>query len=140
MGHFSFAITIILTVSSVFTLIGLVIVSTKQPEVSDAEQLINISRIVMAVFLLIVSFGLIPLTINYYAFSKKAEKSQQLATDLLKTDSDNIAEDEVIIQAIKAFNEYHLTRVSAPLIPTWLWKMKNDTLNEGWNQFVSNQR
>ncbi len=136
MGKYCFALTIFLAVVSVSILIfSFVLTSTVEPQVSVAEQMSNINRIVIALLLLIVSFGLIPLTINYFSFSGKAEKSERLATELLKSDStDNT------IQAIKAFNEYHLVRSSAPLIPTWLWKKKNDTLNEGWKQFVSDQR
>lgn len=135
MGRYCFALTIFLAVISVLILIFSVLqTSTVEPQVSLAEQMTNINRFVIALLLLIVSFGLIPLTINYFSFSGKAEKSERLATELLKSDSDNT------IQAIKAFNEYHLARSSAPLIPTWLWKKKNDTLNEGWKQFVSDQR
>jgi len=144
MGNFCFAITIVLCVISFISLLALVFISTSlfslvsastsPSAVSDAEQIINISRIVMAVLLLIISLGLIPLTQNYYSFGKKAEKIQYLATELLKSGS------EETTQAIKAFNEYHLARVSAPLIPTWLWKWKNDTLNQGWKEFVSDAR
>lgn len=135
MGRYCFALTIFLAVVSILILIfSLMLASTVEQQVSFAEQIRNINRIVIALLLLIISFGLIPLTINYYSFSGKAERSERLATELLKSDSDNT------VQAIKAFNEYHLTRSSAPLIPTWLWKKKNDTLNEGWKQFVSDQR
>lgn len=128
MGKYCFTLTIVLAVISILTLVfsALLIPAT--------EQLTNISRIVIGVLLLIVSLGLIPLTINYFNFSTKAEKSEHLATELLKSNSDNI------IQAIKAFNEYHLARASAPLLPTWLWKWKNKALNEAWNEFVNDQK
>lgn len=127
MGRYCFTMTIVLAVVSVLALIfsSLLIPTT--------EQSTNINRIVIGVLLLIVSLGLIPLTINYFNFSKKSEKSEQIATELLKSDIDNT------IQAIKAINEYHLTRASAPLLPTWLWKRKNKTLNEAWKEFVLNQ-
>ena len=135
MGRYCFGLTIFLAVISILILIfSLTLTSTVEQQISFAEQIININRIVIALLLLIISFGLIPLTINYYSFSEKAERSERLASELLKSDSDNT------VQAIKAFNEYHLARSSAPLIPTWLWKNKNDTLNEGWKQFVSDQR
>lgn len=135
MGRYCFGLTILLAVVSVLILIfSLLLTSTIEQQVSISQQMTNINRIVIALLLLIVSFGLIPLTINYYSFSVKAEKSERMATELLKLNSDNFD------QAVKAYNEYHLARVTAPLIPTWLWKRKNATLNEGWKQFVSDQR
>lgn len=128
MGRYCFALTIVLSVISILILIF------SSMLIPVNEQLTNISRIVIALLLLIVSLGLIPLTINYFTFSRKAEKSEQFSTDLLRFNSDNT------VQAIKAFNEYHLARASAPLIPTWLWNKKNNTLNEGWKEFVANQR
>jgi hypothetical protein len=126
-GWYCFSLTIILVVVSLLTLIGSSLM------ISKTEELTNINRIVIAVLLIIVSFGLIPLTFNYFTFSKKAEASERIATELLKTDSANIE-----AQAIKAFNEYHLVRASAPLIPSWLWRRKKDTLNEAWKCFIKN--
>lgn len=98
--------------------------------ISDSSQLTGISRLVIALLLLIVSLGLIPLTINYRTFHRKAVESEKMATSLLQSNPVNE------IQAIKAFNEYHLARASAPLIPTFLWKIKNKSLNKAWDRFV----
>lgn len=132
MGKCCFALTVILAVISLLTLIfSSTLLSASQPQVSVAEQMTNVNRVVIALLLFIVSLGLIPLTINYFTFSRKAEKSERLASELLKSDTDNL------IQAVKAFNEYHLARASAPLIPTWLWNRKNAALNETWKEFVA---
>lgn len=125
MGRYTFVLTIILVVISVVTLL---ISSFLIPV---ASQLTSINRIVISILLLIVSLGLIPLTIGYFNFSIRAGDAQQRASDLLKSDSDNT------IQAIKVFNEYHLARATAPLVPTWLWKRKNISLNRAWRVFVA---
>ena len=133
MGKYCLALTIILAVISILTLIfSSLLISSSQPQITVAEQTTNVNRVVISLLLFINSLGLIPLTINYFSFNRKAEKSERLATELLKSDSDNIS------QAIKAFNEYHLARAAAPLIPTLLWNRKNDALNEAWKEFVAN--
>ena len=135
MGHYCSVLTVFLVVISMFTLIiSSIIISSSQLTNSHAEYMTSVNRIIIAVFLLGISLGLLPLTINYYAFSTKAGDSEKTATEFLKSG----VEDE--IQTIKAFNEYHLARASAPLIPTKLWENKKDCLNKAWEVFVANQR
>lgn len=134
MGNYCFIATIILVVVSLFTLIvSSLIISAGQDTASHASYITGVNRIVIAMLLLIISLGLIPLTKNYYSFSSKAEESEKTATELLKDKSDND------IQVIKAFNEYHLARASAPLIPSKLWEKKKDNLNMAWKKFVAKQ-
>lgn len=135
MGNYCFFLTVVLVVISLFTLvISSMVISSGQITSSHAEYMTSANRVVIAVLLLIVSLGLIPLTMNYYTFSTKAGDSEKIATELIKRkDDDNV-------QAIKAFNEYHLARASAPLIPTRLWNRKKDGLNKAWEDFVASQR
>lgn len=133
MGRYCFVLTIALTVISILTLIGSSLFTVySQPQISMAEQTTSVNRLVISLLLFISSLGLIPLTINYFSFNEKAEKSEKLATELLKAETE-----DNMIQAIKAFNEYHLARAAAPLIPSWLWRKKNNALNEAWKEFVA---
>jgi hypothetical protein len=135
MGNYCAVLTIVLIVISLFTLIiSSMVISSGEVTNSHAEYMTSANRVVIALLLLIVSLGLIPLTMNYNTFSTKAGESERNATELVRRGDD----DEV--QAIKAFNEYHLARASAPLIPTRLWERKKDGLNKAWKDFVASQR
>ena len=112
------------------TVISLLMLLASYSFVSSTEPLVSISRVVISLLLLIVSLGLIPLAMNYHAFADKSKKSEIRAANLLQSDA---VDSE---QAIKAFNEYHLARATAPLIPTFLWKLKRQHLNKTWSQFV----
>ncbi|MBK8809956.1 MAG: hypothetical protein IPN69_04405 [Acidobacteria bacterium] len=126
-------ICVSLTVALVSFSIGMLFVSFWL--VSSVEPLTAISRVVISILMLVVSLGLIPLSINYNTFANKSEKSQTRATELLKSNSDDNE-----TQCIKALNEYHLARAASPLIPTLLWRMKEGHLNETWKLFVAGQR
>jgi len=124
MGRITFTVTICLSVASFMgLLLSFMVFSTESP-------LISISRIILAFLLLIVSLGLIPLTISYWNFSKKSEKIVENASKLL----DQGGNEETA--AIKLVSEYHVARAAGPLIPTWFWKMKRDTLNETWDKYI----
>lgn len=97
----------------------------------SVELLTAVNRLVIAILLLTVSLGLIPLTRNYSSFARKSETSEKTATDLLRSDDDES------IGAIKAWNEYQLARATAPLIPSRLWKWKEAGLNKAWNEMVA---
>jgi hypothetical protein len=99
--------------------------------IPTAETATTVNRIVISVLLLMVSLGLIPLARNYRAFSQRSDTSEKAATELLRS-----GEDETT-SAIKAWNEYHLARATAPLIPSWLWKWKEQNLNKAWNELVA---
>ena len=36
--------------------------------------------------------------------------------------------------AFKVMYDYHLNRAAGPLIPTWIWKMRKDELNQTWKE------
>lgn len=125
MGSIMFIITIILSVISVLLLIFFSLMSP------TAGTLTTVNRIVISVLLLTVSLGLIPLARNYNSFSQRCAVSEGTSTDLLRSDNDET------VSAIKAWNEYHLARATAPLIPSRLWKWKEQYLNKAWSELVA---
>ncbi|MBL8122485.1 MAG: hypothetical protein JNJ39_00125 [Blastocatellia bacterium] len=128
MANYCLALTIGLVSGSIAMLVISYLI------VSSTEPLASVSRIAISVLLLIVSLGLIPLTINYRTFATRCRQSERRATDLLNSSG---ADSES--QAIKAFNEYHLARASAPPLPSLLWKYMERHLNETWKQYMNRQ-
>lgn len=122
MGQYALALTIITFVGSLFVLV--VSISTAV----NSEVLSSIGRVITSVLMLVLSLGLIRLTLGYYAFSRKAQRAEERAGECLKYGCGNL-------DAVKLYNEYHLDRASAPLIPDWAWKLNQEYLNELWSDY-----
>lgn len=121
-GQLYLVITVIIVLASVFVL------AVSIETIRNFPVLVNISRVVTSVIVLLFSLRLIRLTYDYYNFSKKAQVVETSAEELLQRKADRI-------HAIKLMYEYQLARAAAPLIPTWIWKFMNAELNELWNLY-----
>lgn len=91
----------------------------------------NIGRIVIIVLVFMVAYGYLRLSFQYRSLSSQAEKSSNRASQLLELET--LTE----IQAIRLLHEYQIARVTAPMIPDWLWNRTKDELNRLWEQQVS---
>ena len=78
-----------------------------------------------ATFVFLISVGSIRSWVGYSKLSQKARDTDSEACRLL---SGNPTE----FDCQRLLAEYQLARASAPLIPTWVWKMCRDSLNEDW--------
>lgn len=121
MGNWCLAITCLLIIGSVVVLV--VSIDT----VKNINSLSNIGRVVTSVLMLVFSLGLLKLMLAYYAFSKKSERAEQAAENLLKTGCEER-------DVIKVFHDYQVARATAPLIPTTLWRWMGKDLNEQWER------
>jgi hypothetical protein len=122
MGQYTFAFTVICVVGSLFILV--VSIST----IANFDALSGIGRVVTSVLMLILSLGLIRLTLSYYSFNRKAQRVEERAGELLKYGFGDM-------EAVKVYNEYHLSRAVAPLIPDQVWRWNQKYLNELWEQY-----
>ncbi len=122
MGHITLGVTTALIVMSVVVL--LISINSVQ----SFDTLTSIGRVVSSGLMLIVSLGLLRLCIGYYHFAKKAEQAERDAIRLLNSGADNL-------EAVKAWHEYQVSRASAPLIPSSLWRYMNNDLNEAWRAY-----
>jgi hypothetical protein len=122
MGQYTLAFTVVCVVGSLFILI--VSLST----VANFDALSGVGRVVTSVLMLLLSLGLIRLTLNYYGFSRKAQRAEERVGELLKYGFGDM-------EAVKVYNEYHLSRAAAPLIPDQVWKWNQKYLNEFWEEY-----
>jgi hypothetical protein len=123
---------IIWVIATILIIVSVGVLIFSSSLINSTDQAVTISRIVISVLLLIVSLRLIPLALNYGSFSNKSKDIENYVCDALKVENS----DE--IQVVKAFNEYHLARAVAPLIPSWLWKLRRNSLNEVWDEHITN--
>jgi hypothetical protein len=83
----------------------------------------SVVKIVTALLLFIVSFGLIRLVVGYFSFSLKSKQINEKAESLLEARCDKE------VSAIRLWQDYHLSRASAPLLPTWIWWLRQKKLS-----------
>ena len=125
------AIHVFLTIT-LLTIIGsfaILIISIET--VQNYSILTNVSRIVTSTLLLLFSLRLIRNTVDYYSLNRKAGQIETKANDILQ--SQNFDKDKIL----KVLIEYQFVRNSSPLIPTWIWKARRETLNDLWK--ISNE-
>jgi hypothetical protein len=77
--------------------------------------------------MLFLSLGLVKLAFSYGSLSKNSESSEKAADRALQARPDELG-------AFKVMYDYHLHRAAGPLLPTWLWKMRKDELNQTWQE------
>jgi hypothetical protein len=79
-----------------------------------------------ATFTFLISVGSIRSWVGYAKLERKADKIDGDATAML-----GIA-DPSNFEVQRLLTEYQVSRASAPLIPTWIWKIHRDSMNEDW--------
>lgn len=87
---------------------------------------VNVARLVTAFLMLFLSLGVIKLALGYSSLSKNSESSERAADRALQ------AATPEELGAFKVIYDYHLNRAAGPLIPTWIWRMHRDELNQTW--------
>lgn len=97
--------------------------------IKDFDSLYNMARASISIIMLIFSFGFISISIGYYNFSKNSSDIENRAEQIIERN--NISE----IDAIKIIHSYQMARVKSPLIPTCIWKLKRNKLNQVWEQY-----
>ena len=90
-----------------------------------------IAKVTISVIAFVFSGGYIRLADDYNRLADAAEKAEGKAHAL--RDKSNLSEGE----AIKAAHDYYIARAGAPLLPEWLWKLKEKELNSLWRQRIT---
>ncbi len=85
----------------------------------------QIARIVITAIVFVFSAGYIRLAHRYQRFSTQADRIDDRAHALLKA---TLTE----IEAVKLLHDYQILRAKAPLLPSWLWRLRESELNKLW--------
>lgn len=94
---------------------------------NDIESLRAASKAVAATFVFLLSLGAVRGMLAYSSFASKADKIDDEADELAKREGD-ISEND----ALRLLHDYQMARASAPMIPTWVWRIRRDALNKNW--------
>lgn len=122
-------VCIILTVIVIGIALGALIVTSN--EVQSAATRANISKVVTSWLLLVFSLGMFKHGWAYYKFAERSGHTFTTGEHLLRG---QIAEAD----AVKQWYEYQIGRASSPLLPQWLWKLRQDALNDAWEHVSAN--
>jgi hypothetical protein len=110
---------------SIVVAITLLIVSATSLSGTDAG--IKTAKCVSSTLLFLMSVGMMRTVLAYKKLEETAGKIDEGACHLLER-----GEEPTVFEAQRLLSEYQLARASAPLVPTWVWKVERDTLNENW--------
>lgn len=89
---------------------------------------VNVAKFVTAFLMFFLSLGVVKVALGYSSLSKNSESSERGADRALQS---AIPEE---LDAFKAVYDYHLNRAAGPLLPTWLWNLRKDELNQTWQE------
>lgn len=86
----------------------------------------SVVKVVTSGILFVFWYGLFRFATGYFSFAGKSRQIVDQAEGLLeRAPTDDM-------QAIKLWQDYHLARDTAPLIPKWIWKLRERKLNKIW--------
>ena len=103
-------------------LVALVLTSN---EVQNAATRGSVTKVVTSWMLLIFSLGMFKHGWAYYKLAEQSDRTYNTGEHLLRGE---VADTD----AVKQWYEYQIGRASSPLLPEWLWKIKQDDLNDAW--------
>jgi hypothetical protein len=121
-GRYTFIVMLLTVISSIALLIASI------GTVNNFDTLSSIGRVVTSVLMIVLSLGLIRLTFAYYEFQRKSQRMEERTIEYLKYGCTDV-------EAIRLYNDFHLDRALAPLIPDWIYNRNKAHLNEVWKDY-----
>ncbi len=122
-GHIS------LTVIVVLLGISIAAMAIAMSSLKDFDLMANLARVVTAALMLVFSMDILSLILRYYAFSSEAGMIER------QTNEHIVSGQNDVVSSLKLWQDYHVSRAMAPLIPTWLWQWKRGDLNQIWETY-----
>jgi hypothetical protein len=124
MTVYTAAVSIVVGVIASFTLI-VALESALSQNIAD-----SIAKATISVIVFVFSGGYVKLAFDYNLLAQEADRAEDRACELLKSSPDEG-------EAIKALHDYQIARVTAPLIPTLVWKISQKELKSLWDERTS---
>jgi hypothetical protein len=117
-------IVAVVVVTAVIILIDVVV----QPALHDGSSQ-AVGRIVASTLLCIFSLNMIPAVVKFHRFASKAAE--------VDAECDRRLAGETIdpVSTMRLLTEYQISRASAPMIPTFIWKLRRDKLDAAWSTY-----
>src|SRR5205814_1573032 len=119
-----------LVIAATFTALSLSIAALKSANVQQSGATVqNVGGVLCSVLMFVFSVNLVRLLTDFWAFASEAEGILSRCSELLK--SANTSDRD----ALSVMHDYQTARNSAPLIPTFIWKIHGSHLREQWKDF-----
>jgi len=121
------ATALVVVIVGAFVALTLSIASLNRAEVKQSGSLVqNVGGIVCSVLAFVVSINLIRLLVDFHMFAVGAEDVFRRCDRALELP--NLGERE----ALSIMHDYQTARNSAPLLPTFIWRLRGNHLREQW--------
>jgi hypothetical protein len=111
----------------VVTSIAVLIMAMRESEVGGQQE--RLVRVVTAWLMLVISLNMLKAAWSYFRIHQRCDRTVEATLRLSKT---SISETD----ALRQWHEYQVARSSCPLMPQWLWKMLETSLNDAWASAV----
>lgn len=107
----------------VVTSIGVLILAMREIEVGAQQE--RLIRVVTAWLMLVISLNMLKAAWSYFRMHQRCERTVEATLRLSRTTVSDA-------DALRQWHEYQVARSSCPLMPKWLWKMMEASLNDAW--------
>jgi hypothetical protein len=122
---------IFLAISGILFALGIVtLIIALQIEATSQAIDEKIVRVVISIFVFAFSTAYLRTAVEHQKFSAFASRIEREANRLLKQ-----ANEPNDIQAVTLLTHYQIERLASPLIPTFIWRMRETTLNQSWQKY-----
>ena len=121
---------LLVVVAAAFIALTFSIAALKSPAVQQSGAVVqNVGGVLCSVLVFVFSINVVRLFADFSAFAAEAKEILGRCTELVKSAS--VAERD----ALAVMHDYQTARNSAPLIPTFVWKLHSKHLREQWARF-----
>ena len=114
----------VFVISLILSVVLLLITAFSVAQVSSR---LAAAKCVSATLTFLISVGVLREWLSFMEFSKNAGE--------IEAEAERLSHREITeFEAQRLLAEYQMIRAAAPLIPTFVWKLRRETLNETWKQ------
>ncbi len=96
-------------------------------EIRNPQLIDQVVKLVTSWLLLIVSLSMLKSAFSYFKMYQRCQKTVISCEYLLRND---VSEAD----ALKQWYEYQLARSGSPMLPEWLWRIMNKSLEDAWRR------
>jgi hypothetical protein len=126
--HQAWKMFVISLTAILVVVVGVIVFLLVMAFAGDAASQVTTARLMVGVLSLLPSLGAFKLVVGYYKFHHAAARSREKAKQLARGKPKEP-------EAVKLVYEYQFARISAPLLPDWLYRWHQDELNKLWEGY-----
>jgi hypothetical protein len=118
-GIYAFLIAVLVVIS-----LAVLILAMREAEAGAQQE--RLVRVVTAWLMLVVSLNMLNAAWSYFRMYQRCDRTVEATLRLKGT---SVSDED----ALRQWHEYQVARSSCPLMPQWLWKCMEKSLNDAWD-------